>query len=428
MSRRRWLLAGAAVTLAAVTVALVIGLGLGRGRPGEVPTLVVSPGRFLQRVTAEGNLSAATSTPLSAPVTGNRRQKIAWIIADGSRVAKGEVVVRFDPTDAEQERDGGIAERDKLDQRLSKARREREATVKNLGRDAAQADAEATNARRFQSLDTSVFSRNQILESSIDTELASERAAFAEGSKQVKAELAGTDIELLEIQRRKAELSIDEAARGLAELAVVAPHDGIVVLERDWRGTPPRVGETAWPGRTLATLPDLAAMQAEVFVLEADAGGLAAGQAATVVVEARPEVALRARVTSVDPVAQRRVGWVPVQFFRAVLTLDDPAAADLKPGQRVKAEITVAELAQAIAIPRQAVVRVDGEARVYRLEGGDFQPVAVELGATTLARVVVTSGLAAGDVIALRDPARAPGAGDAAAADGATVPATGGGE
>ena len=45
-----------------------------------------------------------------------------------------------------------------------------------------------------------------------------------------------------------------------------------------------------------------------------------------------------------------------------------------------------------------------------------FEPVVVELGAATSGRVVIKSGLAAGDVIALRDPTRAVGQGSGSAA------------
>ena len=43
-----------------------------------------------------------------------------------------------------------------------------------------------------------------------------------------------------------------------------------------------------WPNDKVAEIPDLGSMEAEVWVLEVDAGGLTVGQAATVLVEGRP--------------------------------------------------------------------------------------------------------------------------------------------
>ncbi len=58
-------------------------------------------------------------------------------------------------------------------------------------------------------------------------------------------------------------------------------------------------------------------MEAEVFVLEADAGGLAVGQPAEVViVEARPERDVhRRRSTTSTTLAKPRIRGVPVQYF-----------------------------------------------------------------------------------------------------------------
>ena len=76
----------------------------------------------------------------------------------------------------------------------------------------------------------------------------------------------------------------------------------------------------------------------------------------------------------------------------------------------------LAEFEQAITIPRQAVVERDGASVVYRKHRSAFRPVEVVLAATGLGRVVVTSGLEPGDVIALRDP------GSDRAASGASSP------
>ena len=58
-------------------------------------------------------------------------------------------------------------------------------------------------------------------------------------------------------------------------LTLTAPHDGIVVLERDWRGDPPRVGDTCWAGEKIGEIPDLAAMEAEMLSTSAITSAMA---------------------------------------------------------------------------------------------------------------------------------------------------------
>lgn len=179
------------------------------------------------------------------------------------------------------------------------------------------------------------------------------------------------------------------------------------MLDRDWRGNPVRVGDTVWPGRPLAKIPDLTEMQAEVFVLEADAGDLESGQSATVWLESDPENPHPATLKSIDPMAGRRNRRVPVQYFRTILDLEHTDVESMKPGSRIHAEITIADLDTAITVPRQAICNLEGAMVVYRWSRGTFEVTEVVLGPTAFGRVVVVSGLENGDRIALRDPTAA---------------------
>jgi hypothetical protein len=57
-----------------------------------------------------------------------------------------------------------------------------------------------------------------------------------------------------------------------------------------------------------------------------------------------------------------------------------------------------------LAVPRGAVFEKDGKRVVYRRTGGGFVPIEVTIGRQSISRLVLDWGLAAGDVIALRDP------------------------
>ncbi len=401
MKSRRFLVIGGLSVLAGTAIGWSVLRGTGSP---DVPTVTVHTGTFVRRVTAEGNLEAVESVPLGAPMSGRRPFKIAWMIEDGSRVRKGDVVVRFDATDFEEERDEGRSALEIAGFKLSKAQTQRERTIADLERDAGLAREEAEAARTYRNTDDTIFSRNEIIESEIDTVLAEKRADHAEAAREVEDRLAKAGIELLEIERQKVELKIRRAEEGLESLTLLAPCDGIVTFQRDWRGNIPHVGEQVWPGRPLASMPRVEAMQAVVYVLEADAGGLATGQRAEVTLEAYPDRVFPAKVAGVDPVAQQRIRRVPVQYFRTVLELEETVTELMKPGGRIHAEIFIAEEDQVITVPRQAVVDSEGCATVFRLEGRRFVPAEVETGASAGGRVVIVSGLSDGDVIALRDP------------------------
>ena len=165
-----------------------------------------------------------------------------------------------------------------------------------------------------------------------------------------------------------------------------------------------RTGDSAWPGMPIGEIPDLNSMKAEVFVLEADAAGLAVGEKAMLSIEGKSGTSFSGKVTQVDKLARPRFPRVPVQYFGATVTLDKTIAALMKPGARVRAVLDIESRTGAFSIPRQAIFEKQGKKLVYRKSGSKFEPVPIEIGSSTAGRVVVTKGLRAGDEIALRDP------------------------
>jgi len=398
--------------LALIAVLVVLaGLGLvlalphlgGMGDDGTVATYQVRPDRFVRRVDAEGNLEAVQATKVSAPPSVRNPLKIAWLALDGSRVDRDEVVIRFDPTDLEKKRDDGMQDRATADSRMRQTEVSEGAALDNLERDASAAVLELEHSREFQSKDPRIFPRLEIIESEIDGRLATQRKEHAEGQHEIRTDLAQLAIDLLQIDRRKATIEIETAKSDLHNLEVRAPHDGIFMLVENWSG-PPQVGMTVWGSQPIAEIPDLETMKAKVFVLEADAGGLQPGLEAEVTIEAHPERSYKATVKSVDTLAQRRSYRTPVQYFGVELELHETDAKLMKPGQRVRARLTLEELDGVLSVPRQAIFQQDGKPIVYVRSGSGFEARAVEVGSTGLGRVVIAAGLEPGERIALRDP------------------------
>ncbi len=403
VTRRAALRTAGGVLLAIAAGALAARLGA----RDDVPAAEVVRGSFSRVVSAEGTLKAVEATPITAPGDMQVPFKLAWVIDDGARVRRGDPIARFDATELERDLANGRGDRSSIGERTAMATAAADATRANLDRDATLAGDELDKARTFQPKDAEIYSRFEIISSEIDADLAQARRDHAEAVKSTRNRLSGTELDLLAIEERKAGLKVGRAESGLKGLEILAPHEGIVVLVRDWRGSPPRTGDTVWRSQKLAEIPRLDAMEAQLFVLEADAGGLAVGQRATVRVEGRPEL-VGARIRQVDALAKPRFRNVPVQYFSAVASLERTDPATMKPGQRVTARIVLAEAQNALVVPRQAVFESEGKRIVYRRSAWrSFEPVEVTLGAAALGRVVVERGLREGDVVAVVDPTRA---------------------
>lgn len=394
---------------AAAFFALLVLGPLGARRLLQSPEVVaeeVTRGSFNREVSATGALKSVQATPVLVPTDSNGPQKIAWMAIDGTRVKAGDPVVLFDPSDAQKSLADGKSDRATADNKIQKTTAENKKTQAGLALDLELAKGERERAETFASKDTDIYSRNEIITSQIDRELLGKRADSAKYKSEATSKLGAADIALGQIERSKADIRIRQAEKGLGSLRVLAPHDGIIVFERNWRGEALSVGETCWPGQKIAEIPDLGALEAKVFVLEADAGGLKPGQSARVTIEAHPDTEYTAKVSRVDAMAKTRNWRSPIKYFETILTLEKTEAAVMKPGQAVRAVLALEEVKDAVSVPRGAVFEKDGKRVVYKLDGGHFSPVEVTLGHASLARVVIEKGLAQGDRIALRDPTR----------------------
>lgn len=380
----------------------------GAGTDDAIPTYVVGESDLVRQVNAEGNLRAVKKTPLTVPKTSGEwgGMKLAWVTTDGTHVKKGDVVVKFDRTDPEKKLVDGQADLASADARLAAEQIKSKTAIEGRDRDAQLARTELDARKKFQATDTEIFSRNQIIESQIDDTLATAKQDHAEKTKQVERTLSRTKANLIVVEQQKAKIAITHAKSALESMEIRAPHDGIFVLQRNWRGEVPKIGDQMWPSQTVAEIPLLEAMEAEVFVLEVDGSGLAEKQLVEIVIEAKPDTVYTGKIKLVDKLAKPRVGGVPIQYFAVTVSLDKTDVAYMKPGQRVRGKLII-DKTHGLVVPRQAILNKDGKSFVYkRSEGGEFEQVPVELGAATSGRVAVKTGLTAGDVIALRDPTR----------------------
>ncbi len=377
------------------------------GRSGSIPVAEVVRGDFVHRVVAEGVLEAEQATLLTPPrLQGIGQMKIAWIAEDGIQVGEGDVIVRFDATEMEKELFSGQSERSKALSKREQKEVEETAALENLGRDADFADLQLEYARAFQPKDDEIFSRTEIIESEIDETLATQRKTHASGIQAIRRDLSAVELDLLDLETRQAEITIERAESGLAELELRAPHAGILVLSRD-DGELPQVGTMVHWRRPIAEIPQLAAMKVAVYILEADAGGVRPGIPVEVRLEAHPGETYAGSVRHVAAVAKSRSRYSPVQYFDLEVALERTDPTKMKPGQRVRTTLFLQNLEDVLTVPREAVFDGDDGAKlVYRRAGGEFEPVEVELGAAALGRVVVETGLSEGDVIALVNPDR----------------------
>jgi HlyD family secretion protein len=391
--------------LAHLALLAIVGLlGCAGDQDAFVPTVEVGLDTFEMRIHAFGELQAAKATPLELPRSLRGLQRVARLADEGQIVLEGEVVCELDADPIDREIDTRRNNIAKIDlqieakrQELVKERYKLEGQLKLYRQE--RVDAEATAPR-----DETIFSRHEIIEASIDLELIDTKLAHTEEQLQRLDSKEETELEILLSQRRTEQTRLDQQLEAREQLAIRAPHDGIFLPGRTWQGETIRVGMEIFGGQSIGQLPDLAAMEAKLNVLEAEAAGLADALPGEVRLDAFPGFSVTGKLSQIQPVANPLDRRSPVKYFEVVMSLDETDVTRMRPGAQVEATIFVKQEDEQLSVPNQTIFIENGEPWVYVRQGGRFERRSVELGERSLSRTIITAGLEPGETIALVNP------------------------
>ncbi len=386
------------------TFLLLLATGCFGGGDGEIPTAEVATGPFVITLSIPGELKATKSVALSAPDLPGQA-KVTWVIEEGSRVEAGAELLRFDETELqttlEQARDDLKIARTKIDQgRAMLAVRlgdlENEVISASLALERAQLRITSSETVPRVDRETTLL---DVQESTLSVERA--KAGLESARLEGQAEL-----ELLRLDADRAKRTLDNVEKLITKATLTAPSAGIVVLSEIWKGGsrgPVTAGDAVYGGSSLIELPDMGTMEVQAWVHEVDAAKVAVGQTVKIVIDAHPDPAHAAKIARVADLAVKKNRDKEVKYLKVNIALDQTTDR-MKPGMTVRAEVLVDRQEGVLSIPQEAVFYEGDLAYVHRKGFRGFDRVPVTLASTNDTHVVVATGLAAGDVVALVDP------------------------
>jgi HlyD family secretion protein len=208
--------------------------------------------------------------------------------------------------------------------------------------------------------------------------------------------IAKTDISAAQARLQDVQASLSLARQRAARAAVRAPMSGTVY------NLAARPGGYLNIGDLIANVGRLDRLRVRVYVDEPELGRVAPGQPVAITWQALPgrkwEGTVERKPTSIQALGSRQVGEV-------VCTIGNPGQ-ELIPGTNVDAEIRTAVVENALVIPRETLRRGPAGDFVLVLQGDVLEARTVKTGASSIALVQVTAGLAEGDEVAM--PSAAP--------------------
>lgn len=197
------------------------------------------------------------------------------------------------------------------------------------------------------------------------------------------------------------QLSVAKLQREATEIR--APNGGMVVLAKTYHNgqlRQPQLGDLVTKNQPLIELPDLKEMVVRTRVRELDLHKVEVGTAATIQVDAYPDLKLLGRVRSIGILALADRSVRGSKVFDLVIAIDG-SDLRLRPGMTSQVTLHSASIENALTIPLHALFEKNGEPICYVQDDGAHT---VEVGSCSDQWAVITRGLNAGDQVYLTLP------------------------
>lgn len=176
---------------------------------------------------------------------------------------------------------------------------------------------------------------------------------------------------------------------GISTFVITAPFSG-VVIEKD-----AVMGELSKPEGKLFTIADLSTVWIEADVSEKDLGKLAIGSPATVTVSSFPDELFKGKVSYISSIFDKQTRTV-----KARIELPNPDSK-LRIDMFARAMVDLTSSREALILPQEAVLLVQGQSTVYIQSDNGFEARPVEVGEQLNKGVVITSGLKSGEQVVI---------------------------
>jgi len=319
-----------------------------------------------EAVHTKGTLHALEEATISPKLPG----KIARILVDeGDEVRAGQVVAELEDTQFV------LAEK-RAQQGLLQA----QAGLAQSRAGIAQADANFQNTKADYDRMEGLYAKQSIARQKYDHALTGFRMAEA-GLRQARALQ-----ELAQAQVAQAKVMIDLAKTQLADTKIVSPITG-TVTKRSMN-----LGEMASPGKAIFIVECLNVLELKADVSSLMLGRLKVGMPVRVDVDGIDDT-IHAKIDEISPRVDKKLRTVEV-----TLGLDNKDRT-LRPGLFARVGIILEERSDVVAIPKDVLIRRDGEVYVFRLNGDLAERTPVTVGIRHGGVVEIKQGLNEGDVI-----------------------------
>jgi HlyD family secretion protein len=385
--KRRLVVVAALVAILALTAWIVPQARRLFGTAGSVSSARlglddVTRGPFVRDIQAEGRVVAAFSPTLFAPQAG----AVTLKVRAGDSVKKGQVLATIASPDlaAKLAQETSTADTLQTDTLRAKVEAGEQRAALQGARENAAIDVKAAEtdlARQQKAFAAGAAAGMQVDHARDTLEKARIAQSHAEAGLHSRDDSLRFDVQAKEQAHARQGLLVDDLRRQVGELSVRSPVDGQVgqlfVAERA------SIAKDA----QLLTVIDLSALEVQMQVAESFARDLAVGMPGEI--SGNGQV-WKARVSGISP-------EVVANQVAARLRFDGEMPAQLRQNQRLSVRVLLDQRADVLSVRAGSFIDESGGQYAYVVRDGSAVKTAVRLGARSVDRVEILSGLKVGD-------------------------------
>jgi len=348
-----------------------------------------------------GELKAARTRDLAAPeVRSMFGSSITYMAEEGIEVKQGDRILEFDASTLMSQKNEAQRVLDEAKLKIEKTKADLDVQKADLLIEVSNATANLKVAELYAKIDKSLLPANTFQKYQLDYEKA--QLALSKAKERL-ANLTGSipaQIALVEVDRDQAEIYLKKIEGDIARMLVDAPQDGIIIYGDNWASQRKfQIGDMAFRGMPVMTLPDLSSLQVVANVYDTELRFLSPNMICDLTLDALPGRSWKGKIISLTSVATKKSFASLHKIFKAVIELEKVEIDVMKPGMTAKIEVPVSFATQVVAVPRE-YLGIDIEGKYYVQKGTDVKTTSkqvVEVGPYSDRLVQILSGVTVGD-------------------------------
>lgn len=376
-----------------------------------VRTAKVVTGDLESTLRLTGQTASQTAINVVAPKLigpeSGRELILLYMIPSGTRVKKGQVIAQIDGQSLKDHVDDVNDSVQGAEADIRKRKAEQAVDMENLLQTVRVAKATLDKAQ----LERKGGETRTVIDQEL-LKLAEEEAAaqYQQRLKDIdqKKIVHASELRILEFTRERHVRHRDRHAADVEKFTIRAVMDGLAVSQPIYRSgewATIQQGDQVNPGQIIMKIVTPEKMQIEATINQAESEQFRVGQPARIGIDAFPGLTMQGKIYSINAIAaggfrqNNYIRTIPVRV--RIEGSDDRVIPDLSGS----VDVILSKQENVTKIPLAAVQKDDkGEAFVYVKKGAKWEKRTVELGTANLTHVAVSSGVQAGEEVALERP------------------------